>query len=89
MHLPIKLILITNMMLCISSCTVGGAILDGAAGTSSDGDGGGLFQSMGREADKSIFKKDDNKEHIDNIPCKEPGTHQVCSALTGCTCEKI
>ena len=75
-------------MLCISSCTVGGAIIDGALGTNTDDDDGGLFQGIGREADKSIFKKNDNKEQNENIPCKEPGTHQVCSVLTGCTCEK-
>ena len=88
MHLPIKLILIANMILCISSCTLGGAILDGAVGTTSDGDEGGFFQSIGRAADNSTFNKDDNKDLIDDIPCKVPGTHQVCSALKGCTCEK-
>ena len=87
MHLPIKIIFITIMMLCVSSCTVGGAIIDGALGTNTDDDDGGLFQGMGREADKSFFKKD-NKEQNENLPCKEPGARQVCSYLKGCSCVK-
>ena len=75
------------MMLCISSCTVGGAIIDGALGTSTDNDDGGLFQGMGREADKSIFTND-KKEQNDNGTCKDPGTRQVCSYLNRCSCEK-
>ena len=72
-------------MLCISSCTVAGAILDVEAGTTTDD--GGLLRDIGREVDEAINKKNNEKEHVDNIACKEPNTRQVCSALKGCTCE--
>jgi len=89
-----KLVLVLGLMLGlvlnILSCTVTGAILDGAIGTTSD-DGDGLMQGTGSEVDKAIFKKNKNQEQLklEKTACSETGTHQVCSAIKGCYCEKI
>lgn len=85
-----KLVLVPLLALNFLSCTVAGAILDDAIGTTSD-DGAGLMQGIGNEVDKAMFNKTKKQEPL--IPeiraCTETGTHQVCSAAKGCYCEKI
>jgi len=82
------------ILLSITSCTLLGKAIDEKAEKKSGNPNDRSLESEGFSLDVQILKAllttDEVKKEkeIDNRACKEPNTHQVCTASKGCWCEK-
>jgi hypothetical protein len=93
-----KTIIFISILPLLSSCSIFGAMLGSAVDDSVLGDDENKskyeseYMVEGLQEDVAFIKailSSDEKEVVDNRPCKAPETIQECTVNKGCWCEKI
>ena len=93
-----KIIIFISILPLLSSCSIFGAMFGSAVDDSvlGDDENKSKYESQymveGLQEDVAFIKamlSSDEKEVVDERPCKPPETIQVCTLSKGCWCEKI